>query len=57
MSKKKIVVKIEELPVRAENLGYSKIHEIYGGECIHVPGSCCNDSDCCSGYCRLFICC
>jgi hypothetical protein len=48
--KKKLVVKIDELPLRAENLGYTKIHEIYGGNCKEHGYSCCDSSECCFPY-------
>jgi hypothetical protein len=52
---KKLVIKIEELPIRVENLGNSKLHEIYGG-CLTANYPCCNNSDCCSNYCIDLLC-
>ena len=48
---KQLVIKIEELPKRTEDLGYSILQKIYGGDCKSNRSFCCDDSECCSKFC------
>lgn len=46
----KIVIKLEELPPRAEKLSQEKIVNIFGG-CKDKTFKCNKGSDCCTHYC------
>jgi hypothetical protein len=54
-NRRNLVVKIDELPIRAENLEFSKLKIIFGGEpvgdCYSSGDSCHKGTFCCSKHC------
>jgi hypothetical protein len=50
MEKREVNIKLENLPLRSENISYDKIKNIFGG-CKDDWSTCKKKSECCSGHC------